>query len=117
MLSLLKNNFVISGIVSLILVGFIASQEKNIGLRVPEHAAAMGLLEAMGEPLLSTTLKLPDFHEDEAMLRDPEDIAAALDKRVAVVLGCGAGSDDVSTIVDFTADEPRITRQGAGELR
>lgn len=29
MLSLLKNNFVISGIVSLILVGFIASQEKN----------------------------------------------------------------------------------------
>ena len=51
------------------------------------------------------------------MLRDPEDIAAALDKRVAVVLGCGVGSDDVSTIVDFTADEPRITRQGAGELR
>ena len=93
------------------------SKKKTIGLRVPEHAAAMGLLEAMGEPLLSTTLTLPDFHEDEAMLRDPEDIAAAVDKRVAVVLGCGVGSDEVSTIVDFTADEPQITRQGAGELR
>ena len=39
------------------------------------------------------------------------------DKRVDVVLGCGVGSDEVSTIVDLNADEPQITRQGAGELR
>ena len=91
-------------------------RKKTIGLRVPEHPVATGLLEAMGEPLLSTTLKLPDVPEDEATLRDPHDIAAAVDKRVAFVLGCGPGSDDESTIVDFTADEPHITRQGAGKL-
>ena len=91
-------------------------KKKTIGLRVPEHPVATGLLEAMGEPLLSTTLKLPDVPEDEATLRDPHDIAAAVDKRVAFVLGCGLGSDDESTIVDFTADEPHITRQGAGKL-
>ena len=91
-------------------------KKKTIGLRVPEHPVATGLLEAMGEPLLSTTLKLPDLPDDEATLRDPHDIAAAVDKRVAFVLGCGLGSDDESTIVDFTTDEPHITRQGAGEL-
>ena len=91
-------------------------KKKTIGLRVPEHPVATGLLEAMGEPLLSTTLKLPDLPDDEATLRDPHDIAAAVDKRVAFVLGCGLGSDDESTIVDFTADEPHITRQGAGKL-
>ena len=91
-------------------------KKKTIGLRVPEHPVATGLLEAMGEPLLSTTLKLPDLPDDEATLRDPHDIAGAVDKRVAFVLGCGLGSDDESTIVDFTEDEPNITRQGAGEL-
>ena len=91
-------------------------KKKTIGLRVPEHAVATGLLEAMGEPLLSTTLKLPDSPGDEATLRDPRDIAAAVDKRVAFILVCGIGCDDESTIVDFTADEPHITRQGAGEL-
>ena len=91
-------------------------KKKTIGLRVPEHPVATGLLEAMGEPLLSTTLKLPDLPDDEATLCDPRDIVAAVDKRVAVVLGCGLGSDDESTIVDFTADEPHITRQCAGEL-
>ena len=91
-------------------------KKKTIGLRVPAHPVATGLLEAMGEPLLSTTLKLPDLPDDEATLRDPHDIAAAVDKRVAFVLGCGLGSDAESTIVDFAADEPHIARQGAGEL-
>ena len=91
-------------------------KKKTIGLRVPEHPVATGLLEAMGEPLLSTTLKLPDLPDDEATLRDPHDIAAAVDERVAFVLGCGLGSDDASTIVDATADGPPMTRQGAGEL-
>ena len=91
-------------------------KKKTIGLRVPGHPVATGLLEAMGESLLSTTLKLPDLPVDEANLCDPHDIAAAVDKRVAFVLGCGLGSADESTIVDFTGDEPHITRQGAGQL-
>ncbi|MBL6814674.1 MAG: threonylcarbamoyl-AMP synthase [Pseudomonadales bacterium] len=91
-------------------------KKKTIGLRVPEHPVATGLLEAMGEPLLSTTLKLPDLPDDEATPRDPQDIAAAVDKRVAFVLGCGMGCDGGSTIVDFTTDEPHITQQGTGEL-
>ena len=91
-------------------------KKKTIGLRVPEHPVALGLLEAMGEPLLSTTLRLADASEDE-VLTEPEDIYAALGKRVELILGSGTGAVGESTIVDFTADEPEITRQGVGELR
>lgn len=92
-------------------------KKKTIGLRVPEHPAALGLLQAMGEPLLSTTLRLPDTPEEDGPLRDAQEILSLLDKRVDLILECGVGAGDASTIVDFTADEPEILRQGLGELR
>lgn len=91
-------------------------KKKTIGLRVPEHPVAMGLLEAMREPLLSTTLRLPDVAEDDALC-EPGDIRAAVDRRVDLILGCGTCVLEESTIVDFTAEEPEITRQGAAALR
>jgi tRNA threonylcarbamoyl adenosine modification protein (Sua5/YciO/YrdC/YwlC family) len=92
-------------------------KKKTIGLRVPEHPVAIGLLESMGEPLLSTTLRLPDSADDEGPMQDGADILAALDKRVDLILDSGVGALGASTIVDFTTPEPQILRQGLGELR
>jgi tRNA threonylcarbamoyl adenosine modification protein (Sua5/YciO/YrdC/YwlC family) len=92
-------------------------KKKTIGLRVPEHPVAIGLLESMGEPLLSTTLRLPDSADDEGPMQDGADILAALDKRVDLILDSGMGALEASTIVDFTTPEPQILRQGLGELR
>ena len=93
------------------------AKKKTIGLRVPEHPVAQGLLEAMGEPLLSTTLRLPDVAEEDGPLREPQDILQALVKRVDLILDCGTGASQSSTIVDFTGDEPEVSRQGLGVLR
>lgn len=93
------------------------AKKKTIGLRVPEHPVAQGLLEAMGEPLLSTTLRLPDVAEEDGPLREPQDILQALAKRVDLILDCGTGASQSSTIVDFTGDEPEVSRQGLGVLR
>lgn len=93
------------------------AKKKTIGLRVPEHPVAQGLLEAMGEPLLSTTLRLPDVAEEDGPLREPQDILQALAKRVDLILDCGTGASQSSTIVDFTGDEPVVSRQGLGVLR
>ena len=93
------------------------AKKKTIGLRVPEHPVAQGLLEAMGEPLLSTTLRLPDVGEEDGPLREPQDILQALAKRVDLILDCGTGASQSSTIVDFTGDEPEVSRQGLGVLR
>ena len=93
------------------------AKKKTIGLRVPEHPVAQGLLEVMGEPLLSTTLRLPDVAEEDGPLREPQDILQALAKRVDLILDCGTGASQSSTIVDFTGDEPEVSRQGLGVLR
>ena len=93
------------------------AKKKTIGLRVPEHPVAQGLLEVMGEPLLSTTLRLPDVAEEDGPLREPQDILQSLAKRVDLILDCGTGASQSSTIVDFTGDEPEVSRQGLGVLR
>jgi tRNA A37 threonylcarbamoyladenosine synthetase subunit TsaC/SUA5/YrdC len=93
------------------------AKKKTIGLRVPEHPVAQGLLEVMGEPLLSTTLRLPDVAEEDGPMQDPQDILQALTKRVDLILDCGVGAAESSTIVDFTGDEPKVSRQGLGILR
>ena len=93
------------------------AKKKTIGLRVPEHPVAQGLLEVMGEPLLSTTLRLLDVAEEEGPMQDPQDMLQALSKRVDLILDCGIGATESSTIVDFTGDEPEVSRQGLGILR
>lgn len=93
------------------------AKKKTIGLRVPAHPVAQGLLEVMGEPLLSTTLRLPDVAEEDGPLQEPQQMLEALSKRVDLILDCGTGAAEASTIVDFTGDEPEVSRQGLGVLR
>jgi tRNA threonylcarbamoyl adenosine modification protein (Sua5/YciO/YrdC/YwlC family) len=92
-------------------------KKKTIGLRVPEHAVARELLEAMGEPLLTTTLRAADAAEGEGPMWDTDDIVHRLGKQVSLILDAGQGQQEMSTVVDFTEDEPYIVRQGIGELR
>lgn len=93
------------------------AKKKTIGLRVPAHPVAQGLLEVMGEPLLSTTLRLPDVAEEDGPMQEPQQMLEALSKRVDLILDCGTGAAEASTIVDFTGDEPVVSRQGLGVLR
>ena len=93
------------------------AKKKTIGLRVPAHPVAQGLLEVMGEPLLSTTLRLPDVAEEDGPMQEPQQMLEALSKRVDLILDCGTGAAEASTIVDFTGDEPEVSRQGLGILR
>ena len=92
-------------------------KKKTIGLRVPEHPVALGLLEAIGEPLLSTTLRVASAAEEDAPLSETDEIMSLLGSQVAIVLDAGQGAQEMSTIVDFTDEEPFISRQGLGELR
>ncbi|MEO7557669.1 MAG: L-threonylcarbamoyladenylate synthase [Gammaproteobacteria bacterium] len=88
-------------------------KRKTIGLRVPDHAIARALLEALGEPLMSSTLMLPD---NDIPLNDPEEIHAALKHRVDLVIDGGNCGLEATTVVDLVEGAPRITRQGKGLL-
>jgi tRNA threonylcarbamoyl adenosine modification protein (Sua5/YciO/YrdC/YwlC family) len=85
---------------------------KTIGLRVPESAIVLALLEELGEPVIGTTLQLPG---DEHMLSDPEEVLERLGKQVDLVIDGGAGTLEPTTVVDLTGPEPVLVRQGRGD--
>jgi tRNA threonylcarbamoyl adenosine modification protein (Sua5/YciO/YrdC/YwlC family) len=87
-------------------------KRKTIGIRLPEHAITMALLQELGEPLMTTSLILPG---DEQPLNDPEDIRDRLDKLVDVIIDGGTGGIEPSTMVDLVDDVPQVVRRGVGD--
>ena len=71
------------------------------------------LLEALGEPILSSTLILPD--EDEPMT-DAEDIRDRLGKQVDLIIDAGACSGEATSVIDLTSGTPDLVRAGRGDL-
>ncbi|MFZ6722264.1 L-threonylcarbamoyladenylate synthase [Undibacterium sp. Ji49W] len=86
---------------------------KTIGLRVPENSITHALLEELKQPLLGTTLILPDEAEP---LTDPELIRERLEKLIDLVIDGGACSLVPTTVIDMTADSPELVRQGRGDV-
>ena len=85
---------------------------KTIGIRVPENAILLALLEELGEPLIGTTLQLPG---DDQMLSDPDEVRERLDRQIELVIDGGAGTLEPTTIVDLTGPEAELVREGRGD--
>jgi tRNA threonylcarbamoyl adenosine modification protein (Sua5/YciO/YrdC/YwlC family) len=85
---------------------------KTIGLRVPENRIAHALLEELGQPLLGTTLILP---EEQESLTDPDEIRDKLERQIELVIDGGACSLEPTTVIDLTGDAPLLLRQGRGD--
>ncbi len=88
-------------------------KRKTIGLRVPEHKVALALLEELGEPLLTSTLLLPD---DEAPLTEAWEIQDRLDDHVDMILDGGYCGTTPTTVIDLTSLPPTLVRAGRGPL-
>lgn len=85
---------------------------KTIGLRVPENAIAHALLEDLGQPLIGTTLILP---EENDPLTDPDEIRNQLERQIELVIDGGACHLEPTTVIDLTDVEPVLLRQGRGD--
>jgi tRNA threonylcarbamoyl adenosine modification protein (Sua5/YciO/YrdC/YwlC family) len=85
---------------------------KTIGLRVPENTIAHALLEELRQPLLGTTLILPDESDP---LTDPEEVRNQLERQIELVIDGGACSLEPTTVIDLTGEEPVLLRQGRGD--
>ena len=86
-------------------------KKRTVGVRIPDHVLAHALLEALGEPLISTTLLLPG--QDEPMTEGWL-VKDELDQLLDAVIEGEAGSLP-TTVVDFTSGAAEITRYGAGD--
>jgi tRNA threonylcarbamoyl adenosine modification protein (Sua5/YciO/YrdC/YwlC family) len=87
-------------------------KKKTVGVRIPQHTVAQALLAELGEPLLSSTLLLPD--EPEPLTQGWE-IKERLDNALDAVLDSGDCGTEPTTVVDFSGPEPEIVRRGAGD--
>ncbi|SER45794.1 MULTISPECIES: L-threonylcarbamoyladenylate synthase [Lentzea] len=87
-------------------------KKKTVGARIPDHVVTQALLQAMGEPLLTSTLLLPDEAEP---LIDGWEIKERLDHVVDAVIDSGECGTTPTTVVDFSSGEAEIIRYGAGD--
>ena len=84
---------------------------KTVGVRVPDNRIARLLVERLGNPILSSSVKC----DDEDYGCEPELIAQCYDG-VELILDSGRSDSVPSTVVDCTSGECEIVRQGKGEL-
>lgn len=89
------------------------TKRKTVGLRVPNNAIALALISALGEPILSCSLMLPDTEITES---DPDEIREHLEKRVDLIIHGGYLGQKPTTVIDLTDDSPVIIREGSGDL-
>ncbi|SCG44974.1 L-threonylcarbamoyladenylate synthase [Micromonospora halophytica] len=87
-------------------------KKKTVGVRIPDHPVAQALLTELGEPLVSSTLLLPD--EAEPMTQGWE-IKERLDHVLDAVIDSGECGTLPTTVVDFSQGEAEIVRRGAGD--
>ena len=87
------------------------SKKSTIGLRIPDNVICQHILEALGNPILSTSLP-GEMVEDNT---DPEIIYEQFEHLVDFVIDGGIGGMVPSTIIDCTTADWSITRQGLGE--
>ncbi len=88
-------------------------KRKTIGMRVPDNAIALALLEELNEPLMSTSLILPGAQVAES---DPDEIRDKLEKQVGLILHGGYLGEQPTTVVDLSEGEAIIVREGAGDI-
>jgi len=89
-------------------------KKKTVGIRIPDNSIAKALVEALGNPIVSTSI----YDEDELLeyTTDPELIFEKWQNLVDVVIDGGYGDNIASTVIDLSSDEPRIIREGKGSI-
>ena len=87
-------------------------KKKTVGVRIPDHPVVKALLEALGEPMLSSTLLMPG---EEQPMADGWQIKEDLDHVIDAVIDAGECGLDPSTVVDWSEGYPEVVRVGAGD--
>jgi tRNA threonylcarbamoyl adenosine modification protein (Sua5/YciO/YrdC/YwlC family) len=87
-------------------------KKRTVGVRIPDHPVVQTLLRELGEPLLSSTLLLPD---SEDAMTDGWQIKEELDHVIDAVVDAGDCGKEPTTVVDWSEGLPEVVRIGAGD--
>lgn len=88
-------------------------KRRSIGIRIPENAITLALTEALGEPIMSTSLIMPG---DDMPMMDPYEIREILQHHVDLVIDGGYCGMEATSVVNLTDEAPEVIREGAGDV-
>ena len=89
-------------------------KKKEVGIRVPDHPIAQAIVNGLGNPIVSTSIK--DVDELIEYMTDPELIFEKWEHLVDIVVDGGYGGYIPSTVIDLTTNPPELIREGKGSL-
>ena len=90
------------------------NNKKTVGIRIPNHNIPREIVQLLGNPLLTTSVK----NEDRLIehITDPYVIYERMKNDVDIVIDAGFLGVIPSTIIDCTKDEFEIIRQSKGKI-
>ncbi len=88
------------------------SNQKTVGIRIPDSEVAIELVRELGRPILSTSVP----QGSDGFYTDPAEIAERFKNEIDLILDAGIMPNKPSTVVDFSGPEPEILREGAGDV-
>jgi tRNA threonylcarbamoyl adenosine modification protein (Sua5/YciO/YrdC/YwlC family) len=93
-------------------------QRKTTGIRVPDHAISIALMEALGNPIISTSayaLAMEEEFESSQMAQSRFELFDYFDNLVDIAIDSDTEPPGLmSTMIDLTQDKPEILRRGQG---
>jgi tRNA threonylcarbamoyl adenosine modification protein (Sua5/YciO/YrdC/YwlC family) len=87
-------------------------KRRTVGIRIPDSPIAAAVIEELGEPLLSTSVR----NRADEWLLDPAEIEQQLRGEVELVVDGGMLANEPSTVVDLSGPEPVLVRTGKGDV-
>jgi tRNA threonylcarbamoyl adenosine modification protein (Sua5/YciO/YrdC/YwlC family) len=88
-------------------------KRRTIGLRVPDHPIVAALLEALGEPIMSSTLLLPG---DDLPLTEPHEIDRRIGHEIEIIVDAGPTGIEPTTVIDLSGGTVEVLRKGRGDV-
>jgi tRNA threonylcarbamoyl adenosine modification protein (Sua5/YciO/YrdC/YwlC family) len=90
----------------------VLTKRNEVGIRIPDNTICHALVEEMGNPILSSSIRLPD----DQLMNDPREIDDLYKNQVDLVVDGGVFFPQPSSVVSLLNDEVMVLREGKGDV-
>ncbi|MEW6348097.1 MAG: L-threonylcarbamoyladenylate synthase [Thermodesulfobacteriota bacterium] len=90
----------------------VLTRKKEVGIRIPDNEICLALVAEMGNPILSSSVRLPD----DQLLDDPKEISSIYKGQIDLVVDGGVFMPAPSSVISLLDDTPTVIREGKGDV-
>jgi tRNA threonylcarbamoyl adenosine modification protein (Sua5/YciO/YrdC/YwlC family) len=90
----------------------VLTKKNEVGIRIPDNVICHAMLAELGNPILSSSVRMPD----DQLLDDPREIDEMYKNQVEMVIDGGTFLPEPSSIVSLVDDVPTVIRVGKGDV-